>query len=158
MFRAALLLVLALAAFLAQAAMAAKPLREDLPSETFTYPVEVCGFEVLQEATANKGKQLTFSDGRQLATGVLKLRLTNLETGESIALNASGPGTFITEGDVVTVRARGPWVIALLPGEPTGPGLFYYKGNTTFTVDPAAGVITSITSTGTPRDLCAELS
>jgi hypothetical protein len=69
-------------------------------------------------------------------------RLTNLETGESIVLNASGPEVFLTEGDVVTVRARGPWVIALLPGEPTGP----------------AGVITSITSTGTRRDLCAELS
>jgi hypothetical protein len=158
MFRATLLLVLASAAFLVQAAIAAPPIREDLPSESFTYPVEVCGFEVLQETTANKGKQLTFSDGRQLATGVLKLRLTNLETGESIVLNASGPGIFLTEGDVVTVRARGPWVIALLPGEPTGPGLFYYKGNTTFTVDTATGALTSITSTGTPRDLCAELS
>jgi hypothetical protein len=49
-------------------------------------------------------------------------------------------------------------VIFLFPEEPGGPGLFYYKGNTTFTVDLVTGAITSITSTATPRDLCDDLS
>ena len=158
MFRAAVLLALASALLLAQPAIAAKPVREDVPFEPFVLSADVCGFEVLHEAVVNKTKQLTFSDGRQQTSGVLKLRLTNLETGESIVVNASGPGRFITQGDVLTVHARGPWTIFLFPGEPGGPGLFYYKGNTTYTLDLVTGAITSITSTATPRDLCDDLS
>ena len=158
MKRAALLLAMALAAITAQSTLAAKPIREVLPSGPFTYPPEICGFEVFEDPIANKGKQLTFSDGSQLVSGTFKARLTNLETGESILVNASGPGKITVEDDVLTVNARGPWLIALAPGEPTGPGIFYYTGRTTFTVDLIEGVLTSITSTSTRRDICAELS
>ena len=159
MRRVAFVLAIAMVAVAAQSANAEKPVREDLPVDPFTLSPEVCGFEVLQEAVVDRAKQLTFSDGRQQLSGALTIRLTNLETGNSIVVNASGPAKVTTEGDVLTVHARGPLVTFLLPGEPGGPGLFLYKGKTTYTIDLVSGSLTSITSTDPgPRDLCADMS
>jgi hypothetical protein len=157
--RTGMFLLIAFAALLPQAASATKPTREPLPFEDREFAAgEVCPFPVGMEVLVNREKLLTFSDGRQQISGTLKLRLINRETGESLVVNASGPATATIEGNLQTFEARGPLWLFLFPGEPGGPGMFLYKGNTTFTLDLTTGAVTSIVSRGTRRDLCAELA
>ncbi len=114
-WRALLPLVL-LALFLTPSvALADKPTREPVPAaEPLRFAAgEVCAFPVLIEVPESKTKVLTFTDDsgtplRQLITGKLRLRVTNLATGESLVVNVSGPGflTF-TEGNLATVILGG---------------------------------------------------
>ena len=71
----------------------------DLPSG-FSFTLSgVCSFDVFEELLGNKEKIATFYDQNgeiafQVLTGVNKWRFTNVDTGKSIVLNASGPGRF----------------------------------------------------------------
>jgi hypothetical protein len=109
MKRLVLMLGLALAAALLVPSVAAadQPIREGLPAEDFTIEGS-CTFDVDVQILANNELITTFSDGRQLITGALFVRLTNVETGKSIDLNISGPG-FITphEDGSVTFELSG---------------------------------------------------
>ena len=112
--------VAALAMFLTLAAPAAadKPIIAPSPFGEFTG--EYCDdFAVRIRETTNRGKAIIFSSGAVLVTGTLKVEVTNLETGKTIALNISGPGMFTSDG--TTLFGPGPW---LLFGEPGffGPG------------------------------------
>jgi hypothetical protein len=159
MKRTGIFLVIALTALLPQAASAAKPTREPFPFENLEFAAgEVCPFAIGMEVLVNREKLLTFSDGRQQVSGTLKVRLVNRETGDSIVVNASGPIMITIEGNTQTFEARGPFGLFLFPGEPGGPGMFLYKGNTTVMFDLTTGAVTSIVSSGTRRDLCAELA
>lgn len=112
--------VAALAMFLALTAPAAaeKPVIEPAPFGEFTG--QYCDdFAVRVRETTNRGKAIIFSSGAAVLTGTLKVEVTNLETGKTIALNISGPGKFTSDG--TTLIGPGPW---LLFGEPGffGPG------------------------------------
>src|SRR5690348_10565594 len=72
-------------------ASAAKPVREPVPSPSGVLGPEICGFEVAVDATVNRSEKKTFSDGHSRTTGTLTAKLTNLDTEQSIELNASGP-------------------------------------------------------------------
>jgi hypothetical protein len=51
----------------------------------------VCSFGVHRTVLVNRSVVTTFSNGNKLTTGTFKERLTNLSTGKSIDVNASGP-------------------------------------------------------------------
>ncbi len=90
-------LLLALAA---SPALAAKPDRQFIggPFE-FVLSSEICGFDVMLSSTTNNEYDTTFFDHsgepvREIISGKLFITLTNVDTGKSIDVNASGPGHF----------------------------------------------------------------
>jgi len=153
-------LALVFALLFVSVASADKPSREPLPAETFTLE-DVCSFDVLVEITTNKEFITTFSDGRMLITGAFKVRLTNLDSDESLDLNIPGPGVITENTDgSVTVVSHGPWLIWLFPGDlgPGSPGeLFVNKGHLAQTF-PAGGGVRIDKQTGSKTDICAALT
>lgn len=99
-------------------AAADKPIQVPAPFGEFTG--QYCAdFQVRIRETTNRGTIKIFSSGAAIVTGTLKVEVTNLETGKTIALNISGPAKFSSDG--TTLVGPGPW---LLFGEPGffGPG------------------------------------
>jgi hypothetical protein len=95
----------------------------------------LCGTTVLVESTVQK--QRLHKNGRQ--TGQLRFRVTNVETGVSVDVNASGPGRGgeTQEGDVLTYTFQATGlniVFPFTPGEAKAmraaglPELFYSAG------------------------------
>jgi hypothetical protein len=104
--RAAVVAV-AVAAFIVPIAAADKPLTVPLPFPDASG--QYCeDFQVLIHATENRGKAHIFSSGAVVLTGTLKVEVTNLETGKTIALNISGPGKVSSDGTVLS--GGGPWL------------------------------------------------
>jgi hypothetical protein len=102
------------------AAIAGGPTRTPLDNEEFT--VEgVCPFPVTLTPRAGGEILKEFSNGRAMVNGRLVARVTNDDTGASIAVNVSGPATFVFRGDSVGVRTRGRGLLFFFPGE-LGPG------------------------------------
>jgi hypothetical protein len=128
-----------------------RPTREFLPLEDYTIEGQ-CPFDVDVDVLAIKEYAMTFSDGRTTITGKVFLRVTNADTGKSIEVNASGPGTITTgENGAVTFEIEGRALIGFDPGTfgPGSPGLleittglvvitFDENGNTTYTKTSAA--------------------
>lgn len=159
MKRTGLFLTLALLALFTTTATAGKPLKEPLPPpEDAIHPAGlVCPFALGEEVLSDRGKSITFSDGSQLVTGTLKEKLTNLDTGESIVVNVSGPGKFTVEGDVLHVFGRGAWLLLATADEPGGPGALFVHGHIRFDVDLLTGAPSNLQVRGTIRDLCEVL-
>lgn len=65
-------------------------------------------FMVGIHAIENRGTTRIFSTGAILFTGTLKVEVTNLESGKTIALNISGPGKISSDG--TTLSGSGPWL------------------------------------------------
>lgn len=95
--------------------------------------------------------------------GNLVVEVTNVETGESLTYNISGPGVvWQTPAGTFGGDLRGPnllWTAPEnLPQEPAGvPALSYTTGPVSFEVD-ASGQTTSYSHRGTTTDVCAALS
>jgi hypothetical protein len=116
---------------------AVAPTREGVPFDEPIILSGVCPFDV-QIAPLTSGEVITtfFDRGgnvvMQLTTGPLKVRATNLATGESRTLNISGPGRALIDEDRGTFTQAGPWLTVVLPGafqeEPELAGLFLAKG------------------------------
>jgi len=86
------LAALAGAALLVPAALADRPARDPLPAPpTFTISGS-CLFDVQVDVLVNKEFITTFTSGKQIITGQLFVRVTNLSNGTSTELNISGPG------------------------------------------------------------------
>ena len=100
---------------------------------------------VVRTLTAGKGQQLTF---------------TNVATGESVSLKSNGAvtkTTFAADGSS-TVQSTGHNVLILFPGDvPAGPTTTLYVGRVTYDID-TQGTFSLTGSSGTIRDICAELS
>jgi hypothetical protein len=160
--RAILILTTALAvSALAPAASANKPVREFLPAEDFVIE-GICTFPVGVDILANNEFTTTFSDGRQLFTGVLKVELTNLDNpSKSLEVNISGPGVAtMTEEGEFTLKAEGRWLFFFFPGDlgPGDPGLLAVTtGLATLKVD-AEGNQSFTHTGGTTTDVCAALA
>ncbi len=142
------------------AALADKPVRESLPFET-DYVEGACSFDVKVESLFNKAKATTFFDKQgnvrfQLLTGALKLRLTNLSTGEFVDENNQSLVRIVPQSDGTTiVRISGPFVGVGVPGFPP---LFAFHGKVVLTID-ASGALVSVTRTPGPvTDFCATLA
>jgi hypothetical protein len=139
---------------LASLAAADRPTKEPAPAEDVSG--QFCDdFSVLIHLVENKGFVLTFSDGRVFGAGHLRIRLTNLESGKSIVVNASGPIFFSADGATVTLKGA-----TLLFGE---PGFFGPDSDARLTlgvgrtvIDLATGAILS--EVGHSTDLCPILA
>ena len=159
MKRTGLFLTFALLLLLAPAAIAAKPVKEPLPtSEPSDFAAgEICPFPLLVETLTNREKSITFSDGSQLITGALKVRLTNLATRDSILVNASGPSRETVEGDILHVVSRGSTVLVANATQPGGPGALFVHGRASFDIDLLTGEPLFLVVHGNTRNLCEEL-
>jgi hypothetical protein len=154
-----LLAVALMAALVIPVASATRPVKEFLPFEGATLP-GICPFTVQVDVLANKEYSKTFSDGRMLITGVLKIRLTNLESGKSFDANISGQGVFrFHEDDSVTLHAHGNWLFFFFPGD-LGPGtagrMFLNSGRLVLNSAPGRTEITR--RTGHKVNVCAALA
>ncbi len=148
-------------------ALADKPTREVLPApESFRFAAgEVCAFPVLIEFPESKNKAVTFTDDsgnpvRQIITGKLRARVTNLATGESLAVNVSGPAflTF-TESGLATVTLGGRGLLFLRAGIDAPPaGIFLVSGQLVLAIGPEGEVTEIVSRTGQIQDLCAALA
>jgi hypothetical protein len=91
-------LVVALAVVLtsglaAPAALADKPIKEPVPAPPFFTVTGSCSFDVRIDFLANQEFSKTFTSAKQIITGRLVVRVTNLEDpSNSRVLNISGPG------------------------------------------------------------------
>ena len=156
--------VLALVALvLVPAASANKPTREIIPAPPDMVISGQCAFPVLGHIDGTE-IDTTFTDRAGNPIRLLgtfpgnKLTLTNLDTGKSIAVPATGSFQLRVEPDgsaSVKVTGHGPWP----DGNPiTGePGIWYQSGQVSATFD-ADGNMTSVRSTGKLVNLCLQLA
>ena len=134
--------------------------------EAFTLPAAFCGFDVGVSfpVTNEYSKLLKTADGSvvTLATGSLRVSLTNLGTGKTITANISGPAkaTVSSDGSVVFAQ-KGVSAFAIEPVQAKQFGLpivSVMAGALTGSVDPD-GNFTSLSLNGhVLLDVCAALS
>jgi hypothetical protein len=131
-----------------------KPIRQDV-SDPFEQTVEnVCSFPVLITSLTNNEVLTTYSDGRQTVTGQLTVRLTNVNTGQSIDVNISGPVTYTptSEGFIAVFRGRS----LIFPNSTYD--FFISSGRTIMGVSPDMKFFTLLNVTGSMFDVCAALA
>jgi len=144
-------------------ASAGKPLKEFFPADPITVE-DVCDFPVLLDPIINKEYVKSFFDDegnleRQIVTGRFVNEVTNLDTGQSITVNVSGPVFFTFAEDTLTVRLTGRSLLFFLPGELTS-GQDYLRvtnGPNIFVVDLSTGAITPRRESRNYVDLCEAL-
>jgi len=144
------------------AAIADKPIREVHPVGDDPPPITgECDFAVLAHFEGNE-INTTFTDKAGTPVKLLgvfpgnTLTLTNLETGRSITLPATGSFQARIGSDgsgAFTVTGHGPWFPNPVTGE---PGIWYQSGQLAATVD-SGGDVTSVTVSGSLVDLCGQL-
>lgn len=138
-------------------ASADRPIREELPATDVTG--RFCeDFDVLVHPTRNNEFITIFSSGAAAITGALRVEVTNLETGETIALNIPGPGFLNEDGSQLT--GTGPWLLfdeegGFGQGEPAQT--LYTTGRFVLTFDDE-GNITSFSQPHHIVDICAALA
>jgi hypothetical protein len=146
----------------APAAIADKPTREVIPAPDDRRITDQCTFPVLGHIEGSE-IDTTFTDKTGNPVRLLgvfpgnTLTLTNLDTGKSITLGATGSFQLRVEPDgsgSAMVTGEGAWP----DGNPiTGePGIWYQSGRVSATFD-AEGNTTSINSAGVLINLCARL-
>ena len=153
--------LVAAALAVAPAATASKPTREIVPGQDDVRLTDQCAFPVLihtegreivttfTDKAGNVVKQIAIFPGN-------KQTVTNLDTGKSITVVATGPFHGRREPDgSSTVRVTGH---GIFPGHPITeePGIWYLSGRIFATLD-AEENLTSIDYTGKLVDLCARL-
>jgi hypothetical protein len=145
------LAALAGAALLVPAALADKPSRDPLPAPpTFTISGS-CTFDVQVDILRNKEFITAFSSGKLIITGQFFVRVTNLDTGEYLDLNISGPAINDAATFPSTFNLSGTSLV-WFPGT-----LFVSRGPITITTD-ASGNVTWTQTSASSLDLCKALS
>jgi hypothetical protein len=147
----------------APAATANRPIREVIEAPPDIVITGQCAFPVLGHIEGSE-IDTTFTDraGNPVKLiGVFPgntVTLTNLDTGNSITLGATGSFQLRVERDgsaIAMVTGLGAWVT----GNPvTGePGIWYQRGRVSATFD-AEGNMTSVSNSGTLVNLCLQLA
>jgi hypothetical protein len=131
-----------------------RPTREPAPFPDFSG--RFCpGFDVLVHAVVNREILTTFGDGRVLITGTFKVALTNLATGKTVTVNASGPAFISSDSTTGTFRGR---TLIVAEAGTFGPGtpaeVTLLSG--VLAVDFTTNTLTS--RQGSAEDLCAVLA
>jgi len=142
------------------------PHRVYLPASPFDIPSNVCGFIVHVDIPVDRqyGTFSTLPDGSTVLkiTGSLVWTLTNTETGTSVTVNASGPGTvtFPINTTLAVIDGSGLNIIYITNGADFGvPNIFYSSGKLQFTTDLSNDTIVSMPRTPhILQDVCAELA
>lgn len=115
------------------------------------------------ESLAIKAKDITFDRRncvvRQIATGQIVERITNVDTGASVERSSSGPGRITVADDGhVTIQFGGASVLAFFDGDVTGRGLLYVKGGSAvFVTDTDGFFYVEAQLPAHVEDLCATL-
>jgi hypothetical protein len=148
----AALAVLASATVLAPSALADPPTREPLPQPpTFTISGS-CAFDVQLDVLVNKEFITTLTGGRQIITGRLVVRLTNLsDPSKSIVLQINGPG--INDLAAPSVFNLSGSSLVFFPGV-----LVLTRGPISLTFDEEGNVISFTQTSASSVDLCAVLA
>jgi hypothetical protein len=148
----AALAVLASATVLAPSALADPPTREPLPQPpTFTITGS-CAFDVQFDVLVNKEFITTFTSGRQIITGRLVVRLTNMShPSKSLVLQINGPG--INDLAAPSVLNLSGSSLIFFPGV-----LALTRGPTSLTFDEEGNVISFTRTSASSVDLCAVLA
>jgi hypothetical protein len=130
---------------------------DETPKTATPPPPQYCPFRVKIEFLNQNTYGLVFTD-RIIASGRVTVRVTNLETGESVEHNISGPGvfTFLPDGSLL-LEGGGPWFIYLPEAAPGDPGLWFTTGRLTGVVT-TEGHLTDWDVQGTVTDVCALLA
>ena len=87
------------------------------------------------------------------------LTVTNVETGKSVTFptNGSVTKTKVYPDGSADFQLTGKNLFVLFPGDDPGPSTILYTGRVTFSND-IAGVSTVTSTSGTQRDICAEIA
>ena len=155
---------------LAPVAVAGKPDRERLgPYEPFVDdPGVACPESIAPEGirwtyAGGKSSIAFYEDGRMLRTGRHPDRVTNVATGESVVLRLQGSAEMVPlEDGTLEWRLSGSTVFTFFGGD-VGPGddatgrIYAFTGNVRLVMD-ADGIVTAFESSGTMRDVCAQLA
>lgn len=146
------LAVVLTSALVVPAALADKPIREPTPAPPFLNVSGSCSFDVRIDFLVNKEFTKTYTSGKQIITGRLVVRVTNLEDpSKSKVLNISGPG-IEDLSDPSTFNLSGSSLV-FFPGV-----LLLTHGPVSLTFDEN-GNVTSFTRTSQSSvDLCAVLA
>jgi hypothetical protein len=148
-----ILAVAVISAVLVPVASADKPIKEPAPAPS-TLTGQFCAdFMVQVNILVNDAFAITFGDGHAIIAGRFIAEAINLETGESVTVNVSGPGFFDASGDL---QLRGNALLVAEAGD-FGPGTPATLVVTSGTVTLRSGV-PGYTLQGYSRDLCAELA
>jgi len=150
------------AALSAAPAAADQPVREGLPAAPLTLDASICGFVVDVAFPTNKEFSTTFANGKQIITGALTATLTNESSGKSIAINISGPGSFVPNGDgTTTFTLSGRSLIFLFPNQ-LGPGtpgrLILTSGPVVFQIDKNGNLTSLNITSASVQNMCAALA
>jgi hypothetical protein len=166
-FLVLLTLALSAALFVPAASANNDPHRMFLAAAPFDLPANYCGFPVHFEYPVNK-EYATVSmapDGSTIfkVTGSLFITLTNTETGKTITVNASGPGTSTFSADGTRLDFDGGGLTLFFATNLTQFGLpsnlLLSSGPNQASVDLVTGtVITMPTVPHVLLDVCAALS
>ena len=132
---------------------AERPTFEPIAVEPFTL-TGFCDFDVRVSPLQAELVLKVFTDRngevvKEVWTGVVKVRFTNLSTGKSVDANISGPNQIRVVGDTVTDVAVGPWLI----GSGSAGTIFVTKGRYVFGSGPVLANLR-----GTTVDICAALA
>jgi hypothetical protein len=148
--------------------------RPAVAAEPFILPADVACPDFALGITATGGKLHTKDfvdkDGnlvRSITAGKgVDLTYTNYGSegdvaGASVTIKTAGSvtKTVYNSDGTYTVTATGHNGLILFDTDiPAGPSTTHYIGRLVYTVDPATGVFTLITTSGQERDICAELA
>ena len=156
-----LLSTLVICLALAPAASAAKPTRLINPSQDDFVITDQCAFPVLGHIDGAEIITTWFDDAGNPVKQIVsfpgnRLTLTNLESGTSITVMATGSSQLRARPDGSTSArsmGHGPFFPNPITGE---PGIWYLSGQGRATVDPQ-GNVTSAVLSGRLVDLCPRL-
>ena len=152
--------VLALGTTLVSVAVAQPPVKEPLVNEPQEFPAGVvCPFPVLLESVGGNESITFFASGRFHITGSGSVRVTNLDSDESIVLGGAGSISFrpLPDGNLA-ITGSGRNLIFFLPQDVDGAGLIHVTGSIREILDTATDTITVSEVSGQSTDVCAELS
>ncbi len=145
------------------AASADPPVKTPAPFPGATAPAGVvCPFAVSwTNPTFNDNFTLTFFDKSGdirwvWGGGHNVTRVTNLDNGKYVDINATGPGKITTGSDgSLTLDGTGHWLVGYLPTDSPSLTTLLYSGHIVLHVSPE-GQLTLVSYVGTPpQDVCA---
>lgn len=154
--------VLGMMLALAATVMATPPDHDPIPPDEPFVLSGVCDFDVLLEDVFRKDHMTTFYDQAgnvrlQLLAGPIRVRLTNLDSGESLLLNIPGPVHIAPQEDgSARITAPGPSLWWRVPGVPELQSLVLTQGRLEFTFDGITATLLSMQ--GNVTDVCALLA
>jgi hypothetical protein len=108
---------------------------------------------LVKTITAGKGVLLTYTN--------YGTDPDNPVAGKSVTIRTDGSVTWIVVNPdgTLTFTATGHNGLILFPSDiPAGPTATQYIGRIVFNVDPTTGVFTLVSTSGSQRDICAELA